>query len=218
MLVDDDIGWFDVPMDESLSVSIIQSTSQLAQQVYCFVRGYPFAFSKNLVQRAAIEVLHHRVVPTALLSYALYLKKALLPHDLAVFYPYPSGVSRWTFAGACLVLAGITFVAMRAKDRPYLAVGWLWYLVTLVPVIGLVQVGGQAMADRYTYVPGIGLFIMAAWGVPELFRAGPLRTWVLALLAGGAVLACMMVTPGQVSHWRNTISLFSHALAVTRSW
>ncbi len=104
-------------------------------------------------------------IGNALTAYVSYIAKMLWPAKLAVFYPYPAGVSAWHVVGAILILACITVLVLRfARSRPYLVMGWLWYLVVLVPMIGLVQVGGQAMADRYTYMPFIGLFIMLAWG------------------------------------------------------
>ncbi len=160
----------------------------------------------------------------ALMSYAIYLEKAVWPSSLAVLYPHPAtiggGIPAWKVAGAVLLLAGISFLALRERERrPYLAVGWLWYLGTLVPVIGLVQVGGAAHADRYTYVPLIGVFLAAAWGVPELL---PMRRWRrLALgMAAGAVLAALTVAAYfQVGYWRDNVTLYSRALSVTeRNW
>ncbi len=118
------------------------------------------------------------------------------------------------------MLAGISFLAFRERHRrPYLAVGWLWYLGTLVPVIGLVQVGDAAYSDRYTYVPLIGVFLAVAWGVPELF---PKRRWRQAALgvSAGVVLAALSVAAFfQTGYWRDNMTLYSRALAVTeRNW
>src|SRR5207247_5792077 len=109
-------------------------------------------------------------IANALLGYASYLGKTFWPASLAVFYPHPhTGLLEWRVAAAALLLAALTAVALRlARPAPYLLFGWLWFLGTLVPVIGLLQVGGQAMADRYTYVPLLGIFIAAAWGPGEL--------------------------------------------------
>ena len=107
------------------------------------------------------------------------------PDNLAVFYPHPGLRQSWQVLGAALLLAAVTFTVIRtAKRFPYLAVGWLWFAGTLVPVIGIVQVGSQAMADRYTYVPLIGLFIMAAWGIPALFEKLALQQSRRFLLCG----------------------------------
>jgi len=175
----------------------------------------------------------------ALVAYVQYLVKMVWPRSLAVFYPHPEdALPAWQVAGACLVLICITLlVVWRARRRPYLAVGWLWYLGTLVPVIGLVQVGSQSMADRYTYVPLIGIFTIIAWGVPDLLlrqaeapktrpkrRASrsdrtPARQGGLALIAvpAGITIAALMVGAWfQVSYWRNSVTLSEHAINVTR--
>ena len=107
--------------------------------------------------------------------------KTIWPNDLAVFYPHPGSLPFWQVLGAVLLLIAVTVtVILEAKRLPYLAVGWLWFAGTLVPVIGIVQVGSQALADRYTYIPLIGLFIMAAWGVPELLKNWRYRKEALA--------------------------------------
>jgi tetratricopeptide (TPR) repeat protein len=103
----------------------------------------------------------------------------------------------------------------RARRFPYLAVGWLWYLGTLVPVIGLVQVGGQAMADRYTYIPFIGLFIMVAWGISEVTARWRFQKALLALGTAAVLFACGWATWVQAGYWRNSETLFTHALQVT---
>jgi tetratricopeptide (TPR) repeat protein len=155
-------------------------------------------------------------VANALVSYVLYLWKTLWPVDLAIPYPYSH---EWTFAqaaGAALLLLAITTLALgKIRQMPQLTIGWFWYLGTLVPVIGLVQVGSQFMADRYTYVPLIGIFIMLAWSIPEKWAVLP-RPGFVSATAGVAVLAGLwMLTNVQVLHWRNSITLFSHTIAVT---
>ena len=120
------------------------------------------------------------------------------PHDMAIYYPELDTLPmELALAGGILLVAVTYLVVICAKRRPYLAVGWFWFVGTLVPVIGLVQVGSAAMADRYTYVPGIGLFIMAAWGVPELVGKWRAAQSVLRT-AGAAVLAgCLIITTFQ---------------------
>ncbi len=137
----------------------------------------------------------------AVLSYVGYLGKTLFPSRLAVFYPMPAEFPAWKVAGAALLLASLTILALRAAR--YVTVGWLWFLGTLVPVIGIVQVGGQAMADRYTYLPTIGLFLIAAWGLPR------------KVVWAAAVLALAVGTRLQLRHWEDSESLFRHAAAVT---
>ena len=152
----------------------------------------------------------------ALISYASYIVKTLFPQGLAVFYPYPASLPSWQVLGSAALIGAISFFAVRFRKRfPYALVGWLWYLGTLVPVIGIVQVGMQSMADRYTYVPHIGLFIAVVWGVGELAgRQAPGRKILAALT--GVVFACLTaVTWNQLSCWRNSITLFEHALRVT---
>ena len=153
---------------------------------------------------------------SALVSYAAYIGKMLWPARLAVFYPYPRTLPAAWVVGALLGLLGISVAVMRAGLRhPYLPVGWLWYLGTMVPVIGLVQVGSQLMADRYTYVPLIGLFIMVAWGIPELVARWRPPGMVLPAAAFLAILACMLTAWGQVQYWQNSSTLWEHAQNVT---
>jgi hypothetical protein len=143
-----------------------------------------------------------------------YLGQTLWPQGLTVFYPYPfHPLGTWRVAGAALLLGGVTALAVwQGRRRPYLLVGWLWFLGTLVPDTGLVQVGEQARADRFTYVPHIGLFILAAWGAHDLLERWP---WPLrAGLAGAVLAACLVCTSLQVRHWRDSITLWEHALRV----
>jgi len=155
----------------------------------------------------------------ALVSYVGYLGKMFWPTRLAVFYPYPAGgLIWWQVAGAALILVAITALIFRGGRRhPYLAVGWLWYLVTLIPVIGLVQVGMQAMADRYTYVPGIGLFLILSWGLADLTAGWRYQRLLAAGLAGVVLSALAVTTQGQVRHWSDSLTLFAHAAQVTEN-
>jgi hypothetical protein len=152
----------------------------------------------------------------ALISYVHYIRKMFWPSDLSFFYPYVVWWSPWLVVGVALLLAGLTILVLRVRGtRPYLAVGWLWYLGTLVPVIGFVQVGSQAMADRYTYVPLIGLFMMIAWGVPELLGKWRFRKPLLSVLSGVILFVLAVCSWQQVQHWRNSVTLFEYALSVT---
>ncbi len=155
-------------------------------------------------------------IANGIVSYIVYIRKSIWPYDLAVFYPHPGSIPLWQVAGAAVLLAAITFILIsEAKRFPYLAFGWLWFAGTLIPVIGIVQVGTQSMADRYTYVPSIGLFIMVSWGVPELFAK--LRIPKPALFVSSAlVILCLVIVSGkQVGYWNNSIQLYNHALDVT---
>lgn len=150
-------------------------------------------------------------------SYLMYLYQALWPHPLAVLYPYPEhGLPVWRVGAACVLLALITVLVVRwARTRPYLLVGWCWYLGMLLPVIGIVQAGPHARADRYVYLPLIGLAIMAAWGTADLaVRVRHGRT-LLGVVASGLVITWTVMTWRQVRHWEDTIALFSHALEAT---
>lgn len=152
----------------------------------------------------------------ALVSYVGYIGKTLWPARLAAFYPYPRTIAAWSVLGAALLLAAVSVLVIHAaRQRPYLAVGWLWYVVTLLPVIGFVQVGTQSMADRYTYVPLVGIFIMAAWGLHDLFSRWPSRAVVEPALAGLVVVACTVTARAQVQYWQNSFSLWTHAAEVT---
>jgi Tfp pilus assembly protein PilF len=153
----------------------------------------------------------------AIYSYAAYLGKGVWPAGLAVFYPHPEGsLAGWKVLAAASLLLAITALAWRYRERHrYLLAGWLWYLVAMIPMIGVIQVGRQAMADRYAYLPFVGLFIVAVWGCAELFAALKVSDF-----AAGAVTAAVLVIYAsmaflQINYWHNSYTLFSHALAVT---
>jgi protein O-mannosyl-transferase len=157
-----------------------------------------------------------RRLGNALQSYLTYLLQTFFPVRLSVFYPFPDHIPVWKGVAAAIVLIAITALVLRRwRDLPWLGVGWLWYLGALVPVIGLVQVGNQAHADRYTYIPMIGLTIMLAWGSLEIWkrRSGIKRA---ILVAGCTVCVATIATARiQMRYWRDSESLFRHALAVT---
>ncbi|HEX8943118.1 MAG TPA: tetratricopeptide repeat protein [Gemmatimonadaceae bacterium] len=156
-------------------------------------------------------------IANALVSYVRYIGKASWPAGLAALYPFPESLEGWKVLGAVIVLAAASVLAVAARRRrPYVTVGWLWYLGTLVPVIGFVQVGYQAMADRYTYIPMIGLFIVVAWGANELLAAWPARRIILASVASATLLASVALTYAQVQVWHDGVSLWQHTVAVTR--
>jgi tetratricopeptide (TPR) repeat protein len=158
-------------------------------------------------------------IANALVSYVSYVSKAIWPRKLAVFYPHPGdALSEWTIIGAALLIAAAILLSIRTfKKYPYIAVGLFWYLGTLVPVIGLVQVGGQAMADRYTYIPLIGLFILITWGVPDLLKKCQYQKTFLGLSAVVILSALTISTLSQTSHWKNGIALFENAVKVTEN-
>jgi len=183
-----------------------------------------------IVQRGGGSVADFETYPmgeriaNAVVSYMRYIGKTFWPQKLAVFYPYPGdSLPIWQVIGAALLLVCITYLVIRVARRcPYVTVGWLWYVITLVPVIGIVQVGAQAMADRYTYVTLIGIFIAIAWGIPELLWKADANAQryrrsqaLVSGAAGVAILALMYCAYIQVGYWRNDFTLFRHALNVT---
>jgi Flp pilus assembly protein TadD len=157
-------------------------------------------------------------ITNALVSYVKYIAKTIWPENLASYYPHPGIASWWWVLGAGLLLVAVSIPAIRTiRQWPWFMVGWLWFLGTLVPVIGFLQVGAQAMADRYTYVPLIGLFIITAWGFPELIAGWRHKKKLLAW-AGAFLLITLMVSSWfQVRHWKNSIALYEHALHVTKN-
>jgi len=154
----------------------------------------------------------------ALVSCVSYMGKMIWPQDLAVLYPFPTTMLPiWQITGAVLLLVCVSVLVARVwKQKPYFVVGWLWFLGTLVPVIGIIQSGlWPAMADRWAYIPLIGLFIMIAWGVPDLLSRWQHRRAFLAISAGCILSVLTMVTWMQLQYWQNSISLFEHTLNVT---
>jgi hypothetical protein len=181
-----------------------------------------------LAQERAMEASSDVGLPlraaNAVVAYAAYLGKTLWPAGLSVLYPHPylpggTPLVPQQIAGASLLLLAITAVALRARTRPYLLVGWLWFLVSLLPAIGLVQVGWQSMADRYTYVPHLGLFAMFAWSADEAVRFLRGRSRGAAVLALAAILlaifGCAARSAQQMGAWRDTVTLYRRSLAAT---
>ena len=171
--------------------------------------------SAGAVGRLAVFPLGLRV-QNALVTYITYIARMFWPASLAVFYPYPAELPAWqSILAAAAILAVSLSVWRGSRNHPYLAVGWAWYLVTLLPVIGLVQVGAQARADRYTYLPMTGLAIMLAWGAAELAASQPNLKPAIKALAVLVCAACIPVTWAQISQWKDSRTLFEHALEVT---
>jgi len=153
----------------------------------------------------------------AIMAYCLYIKKTIVPVDLAVFYPFEFKIP-WIVGILCLtILAGITVFAIKsARKQPYVLIGWLWFLGMLVPVIGLVQVGSQAMADRYSYLPLIGLFIIAVWGTAELVRKWRDLKGMVFTSWAVIIVILVLLTQRQVAFWKDDMTLFGHAVLVTK--
>ena len=155
-------------------------------------------------------------INNAVVSYVRYIGKAFWPSGLAVMYPHPgNSLPSWQIAGSLLLLLAITGLVLEGWRHRYLPVGWFWFLGTLVPMLGLKQVGGQAMADRYAYLPFIGLFIMVCWGVADWFEARRVSAFWLAAPSIAVLLALAIVAHRQITYWNDYVSLWSHALQVT---
>ena len=156
-------------------------------------------------------------IANSMISYVAYLKKFFWPVDLAVFYPYELSLPLGKILISGLILILITAAVLYyIKKQPFLFTGWFWYLGTLIPVIGLVQVGRQAMADRHTYLPSIGIAIMLAWGIPSLIKSEETRKKILFPAAIAALAILSVLTWQQCGYWKNSITLFNHALQVTK--
>jgi tetratricopeptide (TPR) repeat protein len=170
---------------------------------------------------ASLELipLHYRFC-NALVSYGLYLLKMVWPVGLAVFYPLPDHLTRILMAAtasAVILVIISSFVWRAGRARAYLPVGWLWFLGTLVPVIGLVQVGGAALADRYTYIPSIGVFIAVTFGICALADRFQFPQKAIATAAVLILATCLILTENQLRYWHDSETLFAHALAVTKN-
>jgi tetratricopeptide (TPR) repeat protein len=209
------------PSDEFRSV-----LSLLFEKVPFFMLSTASCVVTYYAQKSSGSLMSYDLFPlgsriaNAIVSYVAYMGKMFWPANLAIFYPYPDSFAAWRVAGAAAVLIIIFIgVTLQIRVRPYLAVGWFWYFGTLVPVIGLVQVGGQAMADRYTYVPLIGLFIMMVWGGAEMFGRWRRIGGVVAISTAAIVMSMLIAARMQTHHWLDSIHVFEHAIDATGgSW
>ena len=199
----------------------------LVEKIPLFILTAISCVATFIIQRshgAVVETFHLPLnlrLVNASVSYVQYIIKMFWPTELAVLYPYnPGTVPAWQVIGASLLLllvtAGAIYVAVRFKRRWFLA-GWLWYIGTMVPVIGLVQVGSQSMADRYTYIPMVGVYIIIAWGVAELFGKRQHSGLRLGIVGTALLVVLAICTRIQVLYWRNDLALFGRAVAVTKN-
>jgi tetratricopeptide (TPR) repeat protein len=174
-----------------------------------------------LSQQQAINSLQGyslaRRFANAATSYLQYLRKTFWPDDLAIFYPFPDAIDWWTTIAATLLLVAITATAIKLRRRyPALFIGWFWYLLTLLPVIGIVKIGLQSMADRYAYIPTIGIFVATVWCLADLSRDTPRRKLLSVVIAGAAIFLLALTAWRQTSYWQDTNTLFTYTLAKTK--
>ena len=192
---------------------------QLREKIPFFVLSAVFSMITLYTQHNA-SIKHFPFcyrLANASVSFVAYLEKTFMPSDLAIFYPFPSQIPLWQVLGATILILVISIaVIVMVKRLPYLFVGWLWYAITLLPVIGIVQSGEQAMADRYHYLSSIGIAVMLAWGVPLLFKHEDIRKKILFPAAIAALSIMAVLTWQQCGVWRNSITLFSHASQTTK--
>jgi tetratricopeptide (TPR) repeat protein len=179
--------------------------------------GVNYAAQSNSGATWSVDALPlHVRFANALVSYVRYISKTFWPADLAVIYPYEKHWPLWfVLTAAGLLLIWTVLVIVRTRQNPFLFFGWFYYIGTLVPVIGLVQVGPQAMADRYLYLPSIGLFVLIVWGANELLVAQPHQTKIAALVGTVALGAFVIITSFQLQYWQNSLKLLVHTVAVT---
>ena len=157
-------------------------------------------------------------VANALISYVIYLGKMFNPINLAVLYPYPVYIPLWKIVCACIILIYISFLALKTfKVHPYFLVGWLWYIGTLIPVIGFIQVGMQAMADRYAYIPFIGLFVIVVWGFSDFLKIFKNKKIMIISISLAIITIITALTWSQVRYWADNFTLYEHAIAVTKN-
>ncbi|HBG26229.1 MAG: hypothetical protein A2Y10_08100 [Planctomycetes bacterium GWF2_41_51] len=203
----------------------IKSSKIIAEKIPFFVLTAVSSIITLAVQRSMglVKSLSHYPlswrIENAIFSYVIYIKKMFLPTNLAIFYPHPKGtVETWQIVGAVFVLLFITVIALlEIRKKPYIAVGWFWFLGTLVPVIGIFQVGLQAYADRYTYIPYIGLFILITLWICDISTKLPKQKLILSITAGLILFSLGVKTYVQTMYWNNNLLLYSHAINVTKN-
>jgi hypothetical protein len=177
-----------------------------------------------LAQSASKSVINLEYLPlgsrliNTIFSYAKYIAMLFYPVNLGIWYPFETTVDLWRFIGAVVLLVGVTILCIwQRRTRKYLLMGWLWFLGTLIPVIGLVQVGMQSLADRYTYVPYFGLFIILVWGIGEMFARLKVNKEVIAAICAVVLIIFTSLSFIQVSYWQNSETLYKHTLSFTRN-
>ena len=194
------------------------------EKVPFFLLSLLSAVVTMFAQRSGGTVSSFEAVPlvfrieNALIVYTKYIAKTIWPQNLAFLYPFPLSLPLWQVLASSVILILVTIATIHFwRRKPYFFVGWFWFFITLLPVIGLIQVGSQSMADRYTYIPLIGLFIMVSWGVPDLLRGLRYRSAILITLSCVVIFALTLTTWRQLGYWKDNISLYRHTLDVTNN-
>jgi len=150
-------------------------------------------------------------------AFVTYLVKTFWPHNMAIFYPFPSHIPAWQIVGSVLLIITMTAAVMvTVKRLPHLFVGWFWFIITIAPVIGILQIGDFAMADRYHYLPSIGIGVMLAWGIPHVIKREVLRKYILLPVALVFLASLAFLAWQQCAYWRNNIELWNHAIQATQ--
>jgi len=205
-----------------LFIAEVKLGSILLEKVPFFILSIIFSVITVIAQRSAGAINSLDVLPlqarldNALVSYVAYLGKMVWPSHLGVLYPHPIMLPWWQVGGALILLSAISLLALRLiRKQPYVCIGWFWYIGVLLPVSGIMQSGVQAMADRFTYIPLIGVYILIAWGVPELLKRWRYKN-IATPIAATFVLSVLVATSWfQVQRWRDSITLFDHTLKIT---
>lgn len=202
--------------------SLRKTIPLIGEKIPFFLLALGMSAATIFAQKAGGSLAHlgglamHVRVANALASYLSYLSKTFWPSGLAYFYPYSFDIPLGLVLGSALLLmVWTTWFVMRVRQQPWLLTGWLWFLGTLVPTIGLVQFCIQARADRYTYIPGIGLFIVMVWGLNDLFKRWPARRQLLPVGGGLALAGCLAASSVQLGYWQSNITVARHAIEVT---
>jgi len=200
---------------KTLSLVLLEKVPFLAAAVVCGRLTMRAETNVGALMAGAALTIPERIA-NATVSYLRYLGETFCPRDLAVYYPYPATYSLWPAIGAGLVLLLVSIVLLwAATRRPYLAFGWIWYGITLLPVIGLIQVGSHSHADHYTYIPLIGVFVLLVWGACDLTRSWRYQAAILSATAALGLGLCVVVSRHQLGYWQNSETLLRHAIAVT---
>ncbi|NOS70226.1 MAG: tetratricopeptide repeat protein [Verrucomicrobia bacterium] len=197
---------------EAIRLLIVEKLPLLAVGLFCALIGIYGQKKFGMLQTTAQFPLVDRI-PNSVISCFQYLVQMFWPAGLAAYYPYPRSFPILPQAGMAVAELAMSLVVLKAFwRRPYLAIGWFWYLVALFPVIGLVQIGSYARADRYTYLPLIGVFLLLAWGAYDLTKRWRFQTFILSVVAGIAILSCAVLARQQLAVWQNSETLFRHAV------